>query len=74
MAAEPISEAATAARGSAVLRQEQDRESEVALCVDCDWCIEHACASPWSHVHSTLTMVDDIVEHNAAGIETRRHK
>ena len=47
----PISDAAIAAIGSDVLRQEQESESGVDFDADREWCIGHICPSPWSQVH-----------------------
>jgi hypothetical protein len=71
-AAGPSSDSAIAARGSAVLRHEQERDPDVGLEPDRVWCIGHICPSPWSQVHSAPTVLADVVEHNAVGTDTSK--
>lgn len=70
----PTSEAAIAASGSEVLRQEQERGSDADLALDLTWCIGHICPSPCSQVHSAVTELAAIVARNMVGIETSKQR
>ena len=73
-AAGPISDAAMAVIGSAVLRHEHGRDDDLDAVVERVWCIGQICPSACAQMHAAPEALANMVERKAVGTAARRQR